>query len=144
MFYVITQGAGLGDNVRRVPITGNETVLDALSVVNGLSQVSSTKVYIARPAPGGFGYQQILPVDYEGIAMGGSTATNYQIMPGDRVFIAEDGMTTFNNFLARSTGAGGEAAGHQFAGHLHRPGHGDPGPQLQCTERALIHPSSAA
>ncbi len=31
VFYVITQGAGLGDNVRRVPITGNETVLDALS-----------------------------------------------------------------------------------------------------------------
>jgi len=103
VFYVITQGAGLGDNVRRIPITGNETVLDALSVVNGLSQVSSTKVYIARPAPGCVGYQQILPVDYEAIAMGGSTATNYQILPGDRVFIAEDGVTTFNNFLAKMT-----------------------------------------
>ena len=90
VFYVITQGAGLGDNVRRVPITGNETVLDALSVINGLSQVSSTQVCIARPAPSGFGYEQILPVDYEAIVKGGSAATNYQIMPGDRVFIAED------------------------------------------------------
>ena len=103
VFYVITQGAGLGDNVRRVPITGNETVLDALSVVNGLSQVSSTKVWIARPAPGGFGCQQILPVDYEAIAKGGSAATNYQVMPGDRVFIAEDNVIAFNNYLTKVT-----------------------------------------
>jgi protein involved in polysaccharide export with SLBB domain len=101
VFYVITEGAGLGDNVRRVPITGNETVLDALSVVNGLSQVSSTKIWIARPAPGGFGCEQILPVDYEAVARGGSAATNYQVMPGDRVFIAEDNVTAFNTYLAK-------------------------------------------
>ena len=41
VFYVITEGAGLGDNVRRIPTTGNDTVLDALSAVDGLSQVSS-------------------------------------------------------------------------------------------------------
>ena len=52
---------------------------------------------------GGFGYQQILPVDYEAIAQGGSAATNYQIMPGDRVFIAEDDVTAFNNFLTKLT-----------------------------------------
>ena len=103
VFYVITEGAGLGDNVRRVPITGNETVLDALSAVNGLSQVSSTQIWIARPAPGGFGCEQILPVDYEAITRGGSAATNYQIMPGDRVFIAEDNVMAFNNFLAKVT-----------------------------------------
>jgi polysaccharide biosynthesis/export protein len=103
VFYVITEGAGLGDNVRRVPITGNETVLDALSAVNGLSQVSSTQIWIARPAPGGFGCEQILPVDYDSISKGGSAATNYQIMPGDRVFIAEDGMSAFSNFLTKVT-----------------------------------------
>jgi len=101
VFYVITEGAGLGDNVRRVPITGNETVLDALSVVNGLSQVSSTRIWIARPAPGGFGCEQILPVDYEAVARGGSSATNYQVMPGDRVFIAEDNVTAFNTYLGK-------------------------------------------
>jgi polysaccharide export outer membrane protein len=103
VFYVITQGAGLGDNIRRVPITGNETVLDALSIVNGLSQVSSTTVWIARPAPGGFGCEQILPVDYEAIARGGSASTNYQVMPGDRVFVAEDNVTSFNNYLTKVT-----------------------------------------
>jgi polysaccharide biosynthesis/export protein len=103
VFYVITEGAGLGDNVRRVPVTGNETVLDALTTVNGLSQVSSTKIWVARPAPGGFGCEQILPVDYEMIVKGGSSATNYQILPGDRVFIAEDNVSAFNNYLSKVT-----------------------------------------
>ena len=103
VFYVITEGAGLGDNVHRVPITGNETVLDALAAVNGLSQVSSTHIWIARPAPGGVQNEQILPVDYEAISKGGSAATNYQILPGDRVFIAEDGVSAFSNFLTKIT-----------------------------------------
>ena len=103
VFYVITEGAGLGDNVRRMPITGNETVLDAISTVNGLSQVSSTQIWVARPAPGGFGCEQILPVDYAAITRGGSSATNYQILPGDRVYIAEDDVAAFNKWLAKVT-----------------------------------------
>ncbi len=31
VYYVITQGAGMGDGVFRFPVTGNETVLDAVS-----------------------------------------------------------------------------------------------------------------
>jgi polysaccharide biosynthesis/export protein len=103
VFYVIQQGAGQGDNIRRFAITGNETVLDALSQVNGLSQLSSTHIWIARPAPGGFGCEQILPVDYGAIVQGAVSATNYQIMPGDRVFVAEDNVTAFNSFLAKVT-----------------------------------------
>ena len=103
VFYVITEGAGLGDNVRRIPITGNDTVLDALSAVDGLSQVSSADVWVARPAPGGAGCQQILPVDYHAIARGGSAATNYQIMPGDRVFIASDNLIAANTFISKVT-----------------------------------------
>jgi polysaccharide export outer membrane protein len=103
VFYVITEGAGLGDNIRRVPVTGNDTVMDALSSVNGLSQVSSATVWVARPAPGGFGCEQIMPVDYVGITRGASTATNYQIMPGDRVFVAEDNMIALNSWLTKVT-----------------------------------------
>ena len=103
VFYVITEGAGLGDNVRRVPITGNETVLDAVSMVNGLSQVSSTQIWVARPAPAGFGCEQILPVDYAAITQGGESATNFQILPGDRVYIAEDNVVAFNNWLIKLT-----------------------------------------
>ena len=103
VYYIITAGAGVGDNVVRVPITGNETVLDAISQVNGLSQLSSTEIWVARPAPGGFGCEQIMPVDWEAISRGGSAATNFQLMPGDRVFIADDKMLELDNYLAKLT-----------------------------------------
>ena len=54
-YYIITQGGGFGDNVVQLPITGNETVLDAIANINGISQVSSTKIWIARPARNGVG-----------------------------------------------------------------------------------------
>jgi hypothetical protein len=41
----------------------------------------------------------VLPIDWDSIVRGGSTETNYQIMPGDRVFIAEDDVVAFSNFL---------------------------------------------
>ena len=103
VYYVVTQGAGIGDSVRRLPVTGNETVLDALAQIGGLSQVSSTKIWIARPAPHNFGCQQILPVDWYAITQGAQTATNYQIMPGDRVYVAEDELITFTNVLTKVT-----------------------------------------
>jgi polysaccharide export outer membrane protein len=103
VYYVVTQGAGLGDSVRRLPVTGNETVLDAVSQVNGLSQVSSKKIWIARPAPHNFGCQQILPIDWDGITQGAQTATNYQLLPGDRLFISEDELVTFSNVVAKVT-----------------------------------------
>ena len=93
----------MGDNVRRLPITGNETVLDAISQVNGLSQVSSKKIWIARPAPHNFGCQQILPIEWDAITQGAQTATNYQLLPGDRLFVAEDELITFSNMVAKVT-----------------------------------------
>lgn len=101
VYYIITEGAGMGDNIVRVPATGNETVLDALSQINGLSQLSSKKIWIARPAPYDFHCEQILPVDYEAITRGASVATNYQVLPGDRVFIAEDRNTALANFIGK-------------------------------------------
>ena len=102
VYYVITQGAGLGDSVYRFPITGNETVLDAISQVNGLQQVSSTKISISRPSvcPD---VMQILPVSWEEITAQGVATTNYQILPGDRVFIAEDRLVALDVTLAKLT-----------------------------------------
>lgn len=96
VYYVVTQGGGFGDNVTRLPVTGNETVLDAVASLGGISQVSSTKLWIARPAPNGGGCEQVLPVNWEEITRGASTATNYQLMPGDRLFIAENKYSRFS------------------------------------------------
>ncbi len=101
VYYIITQGAGMGDNVIRVPITGNETVLDAISQVRGLSQLSSKQIWIARPAPPELGCQQILPVDWDALTQGAMTATNYQILPGDRIFIAQDEAMAWSNFISK-------------------------------------------
>lgn len=99
MYYVILQGAGLGDGVYKFPITGNETVLDAISNINGLQQVSSKRIWIARPTFGG--PPQVMPVDWFAITEQGAVGSNYQILPGDRVFIAEDKMVAFDNSLAK-------------------------------------------
>ncbi len=102
VYYIITQGAGLGDGVYRFPITGNETVLDAIAQINGLNEVSSKRIWIARPSPSGQ-QAQILPVDWLAITEQASTSSNYQILPGDRLFIAEDKLVAFDTSLAKFT-----------------------------------------
>jgi protein involved in polysaccharide export with SLBB domain len=102
-YYVITQGAGQGDDVAQFPITGNETVLDAIAHLGGISQLSSQKIFIARPAPNGVGCEQILPVNWAEISRGGSTATNYQLMPRDRLYICEDPYQRFTSIVFKYT-----------------------------------------
>ncbi len=99
-YYVITEGGGLGDTVSTFPITGNETVLDAIGNISGLDAVSSKKIWVARPTSDTCKVQ-VLPVDWRAITAQGAAATNYQLMPGDRVFIAEDGMIAFDNNLGK-------------------------------------------
>jgi len=101
-YYIITQGAGLGDNVTPLPITGNETVLDAIANLGGLSQLSSTRIWIARPGPNR-DCDQILPVNWKEISQGASTTTNYQLMPGDRLYIAEDPLIKLDALVVKVT-----------------------------------------
>jgi len=100
IYYVITEGAGLGDTVTKFPITGNETLLDAISNINGLTEVSSKQIWITRPTRDP-GKAQILPVDWKAITAMGDTGTNYQLLPGDRVFIAENEMIAFDSQLGK-------------------------------------------
>jgi len=100
-YYVITDMAGAGEQVARLPHTGNETVLDAVANIGGLSSVSSKKLWIARPAPTECGGDQILPVDWKGITRRGQVMTNYQVLPGDRVYILSQPITKIDTYLAR-------------------------------------------
>jgi polysaccharide export outer membrane protein len=100
-YYVISEGGGLGDQVTRFPCTGNETVLDAISNVEGLSAVSSKQMWVARPGRNLQGGDQIMPVDWQAVSKRGDVRTNYQILPGDRVFVAEDHMVAYDNHLAK-------------------------------------------
>jgi hypothetical protein len=86
-YFVITHGGDLDDNVSRFPITSNDTVLDSLSQVNCIGY--KMRIWIVRPATTDAEEETILKVDWEGITQGGSTATNYQLLPGDQVFVTE-------------------------------------------------------
>lgn len=98
--YIIADGAGYGQQVIALPATGNETVLDAISRVQGLPTVSShRKIWVARPAPAGNACSQILPVDWQAITQAGQTTTNYQLLPGDRIYIASNPFLKAYNYI---------------------------------------------
>jgi protein involved in polysaccharide export with SLBB domain len=100
--YIVTQGGGLGDNLVRLPYTGNETVIDALSQINGLSYVSSSRMWVARPNRDS-GVSVMLPIDWEAITQQADVTTNYQLLPGDRVFIAHNRLVAFDSAVAKFT-----------------------------------------
>lgn len=101
VYYIITDGGGFGEAVYRFPATGNETVLDAMSQVYGLPVVASRKrIWIARPAPA-HQPEQVLPVDWKAVTRGGATASNYQILPGDRIYVQAHPIITADVALAR-------------------------------------------
>ncbi|MDZ4821356.1 MAG: polysaccharide biosynthesis/export family protein [Planctomycetota bacterium] len=102
-YYVVTEGAGFGDQIARFPVTGNETVMDAVTQVNGISRLSSKDIWIARPAPGEEACFQQLPVEWESIVKRGESKTNYQVLPGDRIFIREDHLVATDSYIARLT-----------------------------------------
>lgn len=103
VYYIVTQGGGLGDGLVRLPYTGNETVMDAISHINGLTPVSSTHIWVARPGRNPEGGNQILPVDWEAITQRGEVETNYQLLPGDRLYVAHDKLIAIDESLARLT-----------------------------------------
>lgn len=116
-YYVITDGGGFGETVIRLPCTGNETVLDAIANIQGLSQVSSRKIWVARPSLPGAQSAQVLDVNWREITREGITTTNYQLLPGDRIYIAADHMIAFDNFLSKLISPFERIAGFILLGH---------------------------
>ena len=100
-YYVITDGGGYGEQVTPVPLTGNERVLDAVAKIQGLPAVASKKhIWVARATQGN--HEQILPVDWCGIAQRGSAMTNFQMFPGDRLYINSDKRIRVDSWLGKT------------------------------------------
>ena len=103
-YYVITDsgGQGAGEQVVAFPITGSETVMDAIANIGGLSDVSSRRnIWVARRTPHPGQPWQILPVDWVGMTQHGNTFTNYQVMPGDRIYVKAQRLVAIDRTLAR-------------------------------------------
>jgi polysaccharide export outer membrane protein len=102
--YIISDGAGSGESVVRVPFTGNETVLDVMSQVDGLSEVAAkNNIWVARPGPHGSEVAQKMYVDWRGITQDAVTTTNYQLFPGDRIYVKADSLIAADSFIAKVT-----------------------------------------
>jgi len=84
--YVISDHSGSGEMVQRVPLTGNETVLDAIANTPDLHLVSRCRIWVARASEKGKS-PLLLPVDWRGITHCGEMATNYALEPGDRLYV---------------------------------------------------------
>ena len=86
----------------RLPLTGNETVLDTLQFAGGLDpNASVNNIRLVRPAPPGSSEPQLLPVNIAAIMQAGDTTTNYQLMPGDRIFVYRDPIVRTTIFINR-------------------------------------------
>jgi polysaccharide export outer membrane protein len=101
-YYVIADGAGYGEQVYSFPVTGSETVLDAISKINGLPAVASKRdIWVARRSPYPGHNDQCLPVDWCAITRQGVTTTNYQLLPGDRVYVQAERIFSIDSALAK-------------------------------------------
>ncbi|HZU38683.1 MAG TPA: SLBB domain-containing protein [Gemmataceae bacterium] len=69
------------------PLSGRETVLDGIVAAGGLNQrASQDQIILSRPTRPD-GCRIVLPICYRQIVQLGDTTTNYQLMPGDRIFV---------------------------------------------------------
>ncbi|HEY2157357.1 MAG TPA: polysaccharide biosynthesis/export family protein, partial [Isosphaeraceae bacterium] len=86
----------------KLPITGNETVLDAINYAGGLiATAAPTNIRLVRPAPPGACCEQVLPVNLAAIISAGDPTTNYQLMPGDRLVVYRDPIIRGTIFIDR-------------------------------------------
>jgi protein involved in polysaccharide export with SLBB domain len=83
VYYVIGEVNSPG----RFQLNGNETVLDALMQAGGLTdKASRDNIILSRPSKPNCP-RMVLPVCWKQIVQLGDTTTNYQIAPGDRIYV---------------------------------------------------------
>ena len=85
VFYLISDVDGT-DQVHRIPITGNDHVLDALAHCPN-ADLSQQNIWISRPSiqPA---TPAVIPVNWNAITREADPEQNYQLLPGDRLFVS--------------------------------------------------------
>ena len=85
-YYVIVDIGEKGEQVFRFPCTGSDTVADAIAQIPHLSEVAPmAMIHVDRKGAKG-NPDLILPVYWAAITRG-ITSTNYQLLPGDRLYL---------------------------------------------------------
>jgi protein involved in polysaccharide export with SLBB domain len=77
-------------HVGRFPVTGRETVFEAIDNAGGLISIGDPgNVRLVRPARGGK-QARIYPIDLKAIVEQGNTTANLQVFPGDRIVVGRN------------------------------------------------------
>ena len=98
VFYVLGEVNAPG----AYPLSGRETVLDAIMAGGGVNTRASLRgITLSRPTPPD-GCRIVLPICYKEIVQLGDTSTNYQIANGDRIFVPAKGF--WDNMCRRKRG----------------------------------------
>jgi len=88
VFYVLGEVNSPGS----FPLSGRETVLDGICAAGNLTRSAAlNKAILVRPSHPD-GCREVLPVCLQQIVQLGDTSTNYQLRPGDRIYIPSQGM----------------------------------------------------
>jgi len=100
VFYVL----GEVNAPRAYPLAGRETVLDGILIAGGLTrQADAKKVIVSRPSRPE-GCRTVLPVCYNQIVQLGDTSTNYQLQPGDRIYVPSE--SSLDDFIKKCRNRG--------------------------------------
>ena len=84
VYYVLGEVTAPGS----YPLEGHETVLDAVLAAGGLSdRADRCEIIVSRPTPP-LECRVVMRVCYNRLVQLGDTTTNYQILPGDRIYVA--------------------------------------------------------
>lgn len=88
VYYVIGEVNSPGS----FPLSGRETVLDGICAAGNLTRSAAlNKVILVRPSHPD-GCREVLPVCLQQIVQLGDTSTNYQLRPGDRIYVPSQGI----------------------------------------------------
>jgi polysaccharide biosynthesis/export protein len=71
----------------KLPITGRDTILDAINYAGGMNVHADHKGVVLYRQPLKVGPLEVFPVDIDQIMLGDDLSTNYQLVPGDRLVI---------------------------------------------------------
>jgi polysaccharide biosynthesis/export protein len=71
----------------KMPITGRETILDAINYAGGMTGQADHKGVVLYRQPLKGGPLEALRIDIDQITLGDDLSTNYQLLPGDRLVI---------------------------------------------------------
>jgi polysaccharide export outer membrane protein len=69
------------------PFSGSENVLDALVAAGDITQRSDRHHIILSRPTGPCDQRLVLPICYDNLVQLGDSSSNYQILPGDRIFV---------------------------------------------------------